>query len=78
MEAQVCEDYSGGPVTIQQSYTAFHILAAGMFIAFLGFILEMFLWPKLIELMRKGKNRAKEIEKIEKRTMKLEKIIEAF
>ena len=55
MEAQVCEDYSGGPVTIQQSYTAFQILAAGMFIAFLGLILEMFVRPKLIELMRKGK-----------------------
>ena len=78
MEAQVCDDYSGGPVTIQQCYTAFQILAAGMFMAFLGFILEMFVRPKLLELMRKGKNRTKDDSKLEKRIMNLEKIIEAL
>ena len=78
MEAQVCEDYSGGPVTIQQCYTAFQILATGMFMAFLGFSLEMFVRPKLIELMRKGKNRAKDNSKLEKRIRNLEKIIEAL
>ena len=49
MEAQICKDFSGGPVTIQQCYTAFQILAAGASIAILGFILEMFLRPKLIK-----------------------------
>ena len=47
MEAQICKDFSGGPITIQQCYTAFQILAAGASIAILGFILEMFLRPKV-------------------------------
>ena len=46
MEDQVCEDYSGRPVTIKQCYSAFQILAAGMFLAFLGILFEIFIKPK--------------------------------
>ena len=49
MEAQVCKDYSGGPVTIKQSYSAFQILAAGMLVAFGCFILESFLLPERVK-----------------------------
>ena len=46
MEAQVCKDYSGKPVTIQQCHCAFLLLAAGAFLAFLGIIFECCLRPK--------------------------------
>ena len=49
METQICKDFSGGPVKIQQCYTAFQILTAGALISILGFILELFLRPKLIK-----------------------------
>ena len=49
MEAQVCQDYIGKPVTIQQCHVAFLILAAGAFLAFLGIIFEFCLRPKLIK-----------------------------
>ena len=49
MEAQVCKDYSGKPVTIQQCHFAFLILAAGAFLAFLGIIFEFCLRPKLMK-----------------------------
>ena len=40
IEDQVCKDYSGEPVTIQQCCSAFQILAAGMTVALLGFVIE--------------------------------------
>ena len=67
MEAQVCKDHSGGPVTIQQCYTAFQILTAGILFSFLAFILEVCIRPKLIELMRKRNLIGKVNLKIEKR-----------
>ena len=42
MEDQICKDYSGEPVTIQQCFSAFQILAAGMTVALLGFVTERF------------------------------------
>ena len=78
MEAQVCKDHSGGPVTIQQCYTAFQILAAGMILSFLGFILEICIRPKLIELMRRRNLIGKVNLKIEKRIHNLDRIIDAL
>ena len=49
MEAQICKDYSGGPVTIKQSSSAFKILAAGMLVAFGCFILESFVPPEWVK-----------------------------
>ena len=46
MEAQFCKDYSGEPITIQQCYAAFQILATGASIAILGLLLEVCLRPK--------------------------------
>ena len=40
MEAQVCKDYSGEPVTIKQCYSAFKILSVGMLISFCCWIFE--------------------------------------
>ena len=78
MEAQVCKDHSGGPVTIQQCYTAFKILAVGMLFSFLGFILEVCIRPKWIELMRRRNLIGKVNLKIEKRIHNLDRIIDAL
>ena len=77
MEAQVCKDHSGGPVTIQQCHTSFQILVAGMVLSFLGFVLEVCIRPKLIELMR-AKFMGTVNSKIEKRIHNLERIIDAL
>ena len=42
IEDQVCKDYSGRPVLLHQCFMPFKILAAGMVMAFLGYILETF------------------------------------
>ena len=49
MESQICKDYSGEPVSINQCYTTFQILGIGAFIAISGFVFEMFLRPKLMK-----------------------------
>ena len=40
MEAQICKDYSGEPVPIQQCFSAFQILITGIIVASLGLTLE--------------------------------------
>ena len=49
MEDQICKDYSGEPVTIQQCFSAFQILAAGMTVALLGFVMERFVPLNLVK-----------------------------
>ena len=60
IEAQVCKDYSGEPVTIKQCYSAFQILVAGMIIVFCCFILELFELPEWV----------KPIDRVEKKIRK--------
>ena len=61
MEAQVCKDYSGEPVTIKQCYSAFKILSVGMLISFCCWIFELFVKPKWIKtVVLGGKQKTKD------------------
>ena len=68
MEAQVCKDYSGEPVSMHQCFTAFQIFAIGTSIAVLGIMFEVLFRHQLMNtIFHVTKENVEKVIRLDKR-----------
>ena len=66
IDAQKCRDYSGRSVTIQQCYSAFQILIAGMLVSLFGFFVEMIQPPDTRKMLLRSLSLSNKIRVLRK------------